>query len=228
MILSTDELIREALPQTMIPVERVVENVGFITNLLCERSLPDGMIIECGVWRGGMAFILATLFGEDRRYRFFDSFEGLPPPSKNDGEDAHHWAKKTEHPRYFDNCRALEDEVRHFLNSRLLKHSKLEISGGWFAEKLKFLPDDRIAFAHLDADWYDSTLLCLERIWNNMQPNGIILIDDYYDWEGCRRAVHDFLSRHRAREAIRQVGNAGSVYVRKLGEWRIEESPHLL
>jgi O-methyltransferase len=36
---------------------------------------------------------------------------------------------------------------------------------------------------------------------------GLIISDDYYYWEGCARAVHDFLSRNQLRDKIYQSNN---------------------
>jgi hypothetical protein len=30
-----------------------------------------------------------------------------------------------------------------------------------------------------------------------MCPNGLIIFDDYYAWDGCALAVHDYFSRMR-------------------------------
>jgi O-methyltransferase len=57
----------------------------------------------------------------------------------------------------------------------------------------------------LDADWYDSTITCLEAFGKHVAPGGVILIDDYYTWDGCSKAVHDYLSRHTLPWRIRQA-----------------------
>src|SRR5262245_47968782 len=59
---------------TMISPRIFAENL-----LLAEKAfgkLPQGAVIECGTWKGGMAAALVEVGGENRRYYFFDSFEG--------------------------------------------------------------------------------------------------------------------------------------------------------
>ena len=69
-----------------------------------------------------------------------------------------------------------------------------EVHKGWFDDTLSQFPQDgRIAVLRLDGDWFDSTLVCLEALWGRVIPNGLVLIDDYYDWSGCANAVHQFL-----------------------------------
>ena len=67
----------------------------------------------------------------------------------------------------------------------------------------------------LDGDWYESTICILENLYDKVAANGLILIDDYYDWDGCSRAVHDFLSDQKLPERIRQSRYGGVAYIVK-------------
>jgi O-methyltransferase len=227
MVDEIDQIITECSPCTMIEAQRFSENISFLIELERSNALPCGSVIECGVWKGGMALALTRIFGAERSYAFFDSFEGMPPPNQHDGRDAHFWAAHPEHPRYFDNCRADFAEFQSILQKLRPEHLHARVTKGWFSESLASMDSESVAFAHLDCDWYDSTYVCLERLWPQMVIGGVILIDDYYDWEGCRRAVHDFLSRNEARESIRTVGKFGGVSITRLGDWSLAETPHL-
>jgi O-methyltransferase len=88
--------------------------------------------------------------------------------------------------------------------------SQIEIHKGFFEQTLPRFQPPPIAVLRLDADWYSSTAICLEHLWDAVMPGGIVLLDDYYHWEGCSRAVHDFLSRRGAPEVVRQ-GRLGRV-----------------
>lgn len=227
-IMPDAEEIYETLKEyTMIPKQRFIENLCYANSLKHQRDFPDGLIIECGVWRGGMIAGFLRVFGKKRSYMLFDSFEGLPLPNQNDGEDSLWWRTHPEHPRYFDNCSAPESYVNDLLRVDLLAGTDISIVKGWFSEKLPQTSIRPIAFLHLDCDWYDSNYICLQRFWPHILPGGAIIIDDYFDWEGCRRAIHDFLSKNRAREAIERVGSTGGALIRRLGPWDIKESPHL-
>ena len=54
--------------------------------------------------------------------------------------------------------------------------------------------DQPVALAHLDGDWYDSTMVCLERIAPPLVPGGRLVLDDYYFWSGCREATNDYFA----------------------------------
>lgn len=216
----------ELKPHTMIAKDRFVANLRCADWVQKQPNFPDGSIVECGVWRGGMAAGFMKIFGRGRRYILFDSFEGLPPPNENDGEDARWWQEHPEHPRYFDNCTADLSDVEQLLNSADSQFN-IRIVKGWFSETLPKTSLESIAFVHLDCDWYDSYTQCLQRLWPHIRPGGAIIIDDYFDWEGCRRAVHDFLSRAQARETIERVGSTGGAFIRRRGPWDLLESQHL-
>jgi hypothetical protein len=77
--------------------------------------------------------------------------------------------------------------------------TNFEIVKGWFEKTLpQFTPSAQIAVLRLDADWFDSTLVCLECLSPYMAKKGIIILDDYYTWDGCSKAVHYFLSKNES------------------------------
>ena len=55
-----------------------------------------------------------------------------------------------------------------------------------------------IAVAHVDCDWYDPVLHCLDVMWARLSPGGVIVVDDYDAWSGCRKAVDEFVAGHDA------------------------------
>jgi O-methyltransferase len=163
----------------------------------------QGCVVECGVWRGGMSAGMAEVLGPDRDYFLFDSFEGLPPATNLDGEDAKRWQQDVTSETYYDNCRAPIDFARRAMEmSGVPRYTLVK---GWFENTLpSFVPPAPIAILRLDGDWYESTLVALESLFRHLAPGGVVIIDDYYAWDGCSRAVHDFLSRHQSTVRITQ------------------------
>lgn len=194
---------------TMIPRDIYIGNLK-----LCSKIPPKGDIVECGVWKGGMSAGIASILGNSRRYFLFDSFEGLPTANKDiDGEDAVKWQEDKESPYYFDNCRAEMGEAIEAMSRAGIQSPN--IVKGWFSETLPDYSDNlSIAILRLDADWYDSTMDILKNMYHQVVPNGIIIIDDYYFWDGCSRAIHDFLSKENIPDRIRQTPE-GVAYIIK-------------
>lgn len=175
----------------------------FITNLKLVKVTPlvGGAIVECGTWRGGMIAAIGQLLGTGRRYWLFDSFEGLPAAEEVDGKEAKQWQSNVDSPKYFDNCRASESEAVAAM--KLAGIYDARITKGWFEETLPRASfEDGIALLRMDGDWYKSTWEILTQLFPKVNKGGLIIIDDYFLWEGCSKAVHDYLSSNNRSEKI--------------------------
>ena len=179
----------------------------FCQNLdLAIRHHQAGLaVVECGVWRGGMIAAIAAALGDpDSVYHLFDSFQGLPEAQSIDGAAAQAWQQDTTSHIYYDNCRASEEEAREAMSLASVPPERTIFHTGWFEDTLPGLRLDRpVSILRLDADWYASTRMCLEVFYPQVADGGLILIDDYYTWDGCARAVHDYLSEHKLAARIR-------------------------
>lgn len=176
----------------------------YVANLELAKQFAGihGAVVECGTWRGGMIAGIADLLGQNREYHLFDSFEGLPEVKEIDGVKAKKWQTSKNPEDYYDNCKALVEDALNAMNRA--KINAPSIVKGWFNETLpqaKF--SEGIAILRMDADWYDSTMDIFKNLFHQMNKGGVILVDDYYYWEGCTKAVHDFLSMHKLTEKIR-------------------------
>jgi O-methyltransferase len=148
-----------------------------------ERKIP-GAIVECGCWRGGCGALMAWTAGRSRTTWLFDSFQGLPAPKEIDGPDA---------VALEGRLVASIDDVRQVLE---LLHATAEIRPGWFSDTLPVARPQigPIAVLRLDGDWYESTKVCLEQLFELVSPGGIVILDDYDYWQGCRAAADEFLA----------------------------------
>jgi len=186
---------------TMVPRGMFIDNLRVLT---LAKDIP-GCVVECGVWRGGMSAGIASLLGPTRTYYLFDSFEGLPPAQAIDGSKAIQWQQATDSTAYYDNCSAGEQFAHQAM--RRAGARDVRLVKGWFSDTVPgFMPPTPIAVLRLDGDWYESTMTCLTGLYDKVTPGGLIILDDYYSWDGCSRATHDFLSRRSAVERIRVQG----------------------
>jgi O-methyltransferase len=190
----------------------MVDEGAFCDNLqLAERvrSIP-GSVVECGVWRGGMSAGIACLLGNSRDYYLFDSFVGLPEVQSIDGPAAIAYQQNTSSPTYYDNCSAPAEFAQKAMN--LVGANRYYLIPGFFDKTLpEFNLEGNIALLRLDGDWYKSTIICLQYLFEKVAEGGLIIIDDYYTWDGCSRAVHDFLSSRSARERIRSLNSVAYI-----------------
>lgn len=213
--LQYQRVFRKYRPYTMIGRLRYLENLALAKIALDNSALREGAIIECGTWRGGMAAGLIEIGGPNRKYFFFDSFEGLPPAEEIDGVSAKAYQANVDAPEYANNCSATLDEFRATIALTKCPSESIEIRSGFFEQSFRSFVVPPVAVLRLDADWYSSTMVCLAKFWDAVLPDGIILIDDYYHWDGCTKAVHEFLTLKKAAERVRQGRVGGVAYIRK-------------
>jgi len=181
---------------TMIPPYVFESNL-----LLCEMKAPEtGCIVEAGVWRGGMSAGIADAL-PGRVHYLFDSFEGLPPAEEIDGEAALKWQQDVTGPTYYDNCQADRSFAEEAM--AIASAKKVHIVQGWLNETTSgFVPSEPIGILRLDVDWYESTMQCLSGFYPFVMQGGLIILDDYYAWDGCARALHDYLAAHKCDDRI--------------------------
>jgi O-methyltransferase len=210
-------------PLTMVPETGVQFTVDQAIGVI-KRNVP-GVMVECGVWRGGnsIAMLLAQreLLGKVQRPVYmFDSFEGLPPADSADGPLASQWQQGSTAVQSFDNCTASVAELQASLDRLNFEAADYRVVPGWFHDTVPLraaeLASSKIALLRLDGDWYTSTKTCLDHLMPAVSENGVVILDDYYAWDGCARAVHDYLSQQNLPYRIRSLpGFVGAYFVKK-------------
>jgi hypothetical protein len=142
-----------------------------------------GDVAECGVYRGGSAFLLAKAMArhaQDKRLHLFDSFAGLSQPGPLDGS---HWR-----------AGALACGLAE-VSANLAEHvGRTVFHAGWIPDCLADAADRKFCFVHVDVDLYEPTKASLDFFRPRMVPGGIIVCDDYgfETCPGARRAVDEF------------------------------------
>ena len=188
-------------------------NLEFIARHVIENRL-DGAFVECGTWRGGAMGYWARSFirngGDDKRVKLygFDSFEGMPRMTIVDGERASQWLygktlKDISNSQSSGELTptginaASELVCKSVVESSSYNKESIHIIKGWFQRTLpKYGPEiGPISVLRLDADFYEATKFCLGNLYEYVVSGGIIVIDDYGCFDGCERAVDEFLER---------------------------------
>ena len=108
--------------------------------------------------------MLATVLTPERHLWLYDSFEGMPPVSEVDREDAKEWVGKLV---------ASEEDVMQVLTSVGLSNTQYTIRKGWFNQTFREPLPRSVALLHCDADWYDSVSIVLETFIRSFQREGM-------------------------------------------------------
>lgn len=168
-----------------------------------EHRHVQGALLEAGCALGGSAILLASAKARARPLRVYDVFGMIPPPSDKDDKDVHDRyqviasgkSKGLKGQRYYGYETDLYTRVQKSFHAfgLPLTENNIEMIAGKVEDTL--VVDAPIALAHIDVDWYDPVMTCLERVTPHLSRGGIIVLDDYFDWSGCRKATDDFLAR---------------------------------
>jgi O-methyltransferase len=209
----------------------MVKNAHLVSlyNLVREADKQGlrGDLVECGVWNGGSAALMAAATRscrynlEERSLWLFDSFEGLPPPGDKDGT-------KAINAYFAGRCKGDAKKVEKAFATINLSTAGVTIVPGWFETTLEQASIDEIALLHIDADWYDSVRLVLDIFYDRVAPGGFIVLDDYGFWPGCSKAVHDFLrERDISDDVITMVGEHGAYFQKPQSHAAVDGCPPL-
>lgn len=166
-----------------------------------QRGL-QGVIVEAGCAAGGSAVVITAAKNAQRPFFTYDTFGLIPPPSDRDGEDVHRRyeeiiagnARGPKDTMYYGYQPNLLEEVRQNFRRNGLDphHSAVTFVKGLYEETLNV--QSPVALAHIDCDWYESVLTCLERIAPHLEVGGSLIVDDYFAWSGCRAAVDEYFA----------------------------------
>jgi len=167
---------------------------------MLERRRRQGILIEAGCALGGSAIVIAAAKSTTRPLYVYDVFGMIPQPSTKDGEDVHqrYDVIKRGHStgiagnKYY----GYEENLLSIVTENFRRHgvpveaNRVHLVKGLFQDTLQIA--EPVALAHLDGDWYESILTCLRRIEPHLVREGVLIIDDYEQWSGCREAVDEY------------------------------------
>jgi len=155
----------------------------------------EGDFVECGIWKGGNLILLQKLIEianiNNRKIYGFDTFTGMPKPSQHDfktnNKNVNNFYKK-------DWLYVTEDEVRNNFKTNVNNDQNLILIKGKVEETLKIKSNipNKISILRLDTDFYESTKIELEVLFERLSKGGILIIDDYGSWQGAKKAVDEY------------------------------------
>ena len=162
-----------------------------ILSLARECLKVPGDFVEFGCYKGDTSLLLADLLVEKsvdkgaKKLWIYDSFEGLPEKSVAD-----------------ESVMGVDFRAGElFVTKREVKERFLRaglpvpvIKKGWFSELGEEDVPERIAFAFLDGDFYESIRDSLRLVGPRMSEGGVIVVHDYTNpaLPGVRKAVEEW------------------------------------
>lgn len=209
---------------TMVSVERLTSTL-LATKYVVSSGI-EGAFVECGVWRGGNSILASCIFRKlnalDRGIFLFDTFSGMTDPTEADyqlqsGRTAASLFKgvfgRREEPISFAD---LPEVMKNFDEFGFAPGKEIRFVKGDILSTLKdsaCIPE-KISVLRLDTDWYESTKLELEVLYPRLSQGGVLIIDDYGDWAGAKKAVDEYFMRSGQRIFLQPIDYTGRIGVK--------------
>ena len=193
----------------------LVEGINIIDSVLNSIDV-DGDVCEFGVAQGKTTKLISYLIKDtEKKIYLFDSFMGLPAPSKEDilKDDIFNLKKMS---LYEGKMSHNEKKVLSELNSINFDEKKIILNKGFFNQKNKhlFQYPKKISFAYIDFDFYLPTKDVLNVIESKLVKNSSIIIDDYdFFSTGVKTAVDEWLKDKNDLFKIKKIKTINSSFI---------------
>ncbi len=149
-----------------------LEHVAMATTLLGLPPSLEGVVVECGTYKGVSAANLSLVCKKvNRRLAVFDSFQGLAEPSEKDKAHTLLGAKEIHSYTKGEWCGTLEEVKQNI--SRFGDISVCDFYPGTFDQTLPHF-HQKCAQVWLDVDYRDSQETCLRFLWPLLQDGGTL------------------------------------------------------
>ena len=152
---------------------------------------------------------------DDKTIYGLDSFSGFPADAVSNRDLG--WGRKLRHVRRkFRFCADTPRRLKHIFRQFSVN---AQLVPGYFSDTLPRFRDHRFCFVHLDCDIYSSYKECLETLYDQLVPGGVIVLDEWNTriWPGARLASKEFFSGRPEDVQTCTTSERHCFYIRKLG-----------
>lgn len=176
-----------------------------------DNNIP-GDLIECGVYLGANPDIMVRTLKwrnvTDRGVWLYDTYEGMPQPTKEDnqagaagqatpsGSPYADWEKAANHHKGGSDWMRGPLEVVQ-ARMRLLDYpqDRIHFVKGMVEDTIPGESPAQIALLRIDTDFYSSYHHILNTLWDRVSPRGVVIFDDYGALDGAKKAVDEFAAQ---------------------------------
>ncbi|MBS1667110.1 MAG: class I SAM-dependent methyltransferase [Bacteroidetes bacterium] len=207
---------------TMTSIDRMYSLYSAVEYVL--KNNIKGDFVECGVWRGGSSMLIAKMLGNrkifDRKLFLYDTFEGMSAPTDVDVEKSGKTADVLLNENKNDKegsvwCLADLQDVQN--NFKKIDCTNIDIAfvKGKVEDTIPLnIPAAKIALLRLDTDWYESTKHELIHLYPKLETKGVLIIDDYGHWQGCRKAVDEYFQEKGISLLLNRIDYTGRIAIK--------------
>ncbi|MBK8926561.1 MAG: class I SAM-dependent methyltransferase [Crocinitomicaceae bacterium] len=209
-------------PYTMTSVERMYALYSSVKYILSTTN--NGAFVECGVWRGGSSMLIAKMLVNrkivNRKIYLYDTFEGMSEPTDKDidisGLRADKMLEQNKDNRETSLwCLADLRDVKNNMKQTNYPGANIIFIQGKVEDTIpENICKEGISILRLDTDWYESTKHELIYLYPKLEVGGVLIIDDYGHWAGCKKAVDEYLEENKINILLNRVDYTARVGIK--------------
>ena len=163
------------------------DGIAWRLNTLCWAARcalhAGGDFVECGVFKGDMAWVVAEVVGAANipQFYLFDSFEGFSQ-AYSSAEDF------PELPGFLDFANEVyrQKGMYEYVRDRFAIYPNFRVIRGFLPQTLEGNTLRRIGYLHMDLNSPRAEIAVLERLFDIVVPGGMVVFDDY-GWKVFRK-----------------------------------------
>lgn len=192
----------------------------------------QGALVECGVDQGAQPFLwIQTLLQHnctDRDIYLYDTFTGMTEPTDDDysvtdslmyhctAQQVRYEWQKQQRDDHNEWCYGSLEQVQHNLYQTSYPRDKIHFIKGDVSDTLRIKENipDQIALLRMDTDWYESSKLEMNVLYPHVVKNGVVIMDDYYHWNGQRKATDEYLREHQLNYTVHRVNAKVGAFIK--------------
>jgi len=217
------EIYQKVKDLTTAPPARVMALIQSVQYI--EDNNIEGDYVECGVYMGGGALIIALTMekfypNSNRKIWLYDTFSGMPMPSEydikykfNSSRNSYNKIQAIDKVNRYNitddssdwvNC-PLDNVQNNIFSNTTYNHNNFKFIEGKIEDTIPLHTPNKIALLRLDTDFYESTKHELLHLYPKLEINGILIIDDYGVWKGCKKAVDEYFSERKIKIFLSRI-----------------------
>jgi O-methyltransferase len=136
-----------------------------------------GDLVECGVFKGDMSWVVATMLGDkitDRTFYLYDSFEGFSPALSSA-------ADYPDDPGFLAMASKVYSDPAIYaaVSKKFADMPHVKVIRGFVPDTFRVAIPERIAFLHIDLNSPAAEIAVLEHLFDRVVSGGYIVFDDY-------------------------------------------------
>ena len=172
---------------------------------IIRENKVSGDFVECGVWKGISLVFLQKYIEiynlKNTKVYGFDTFEGIPEPTKKDVDIYGNLMKDKYESLKIDkstsgwNLASIDEVKSNFIKHTVPNENLILVKGK--VEDTLLIKDnlpEKISLLKLDTSLYEGTKIELEALFPRVQKGGVVIVEGYLKFNGVRKAVDDYFS----------------------------------